>query len=199
MAISSQTARVQYTLSGPGQTLSVPFPFLDAADLQVISTNPGTLLDTTLGLNTGYTVSGAGSSSGGSITLSAGASGDIITIARGGQLVQPAPFAYNAQFPASTVEKAADRLTMLVQQLQLLLKRALRLPVSAAEQGEVGGSSRSDKLIGFDSSGNVNLDVSRSQVQRIIIANPVAALTSVTDYGSTGDSTTAIVDYGATA
>lgn len=199
MAISSQNSRVQYTLTGSGQTLSVPFYFLEAGDLQVIFTNPATLADTVLTLNTDYTVSGAGVAAGGSITLTAGSAGDIMTIARAGQLVQPAPFAYNAQFPASTVEKAADRLTMLVQQLQLLLKRALRLPVTAAEQGELSGASRADKLIGFDASGNVDLTLGLDAVRTIVIANPVAALTDVTDYGTLSDPVTDVADYGAIA
>lgn len=199
MAISSQTARVQYTLTGSGQTLAVPFYFLAATDLVVISTNPATLEDSTLLLNSNYTVSGAGSGAGGSITMVAGSAGDIVTIARNGQLVQPAPFSYNSQFPASTVEQVADRITMLVQQLELKLKRALRLPISGSEQDELPGAERADAVVGFDESGDVDLSLSLDALRTLIIANPVAALTDVADYGSISDEVTDVADYGSIA
>jgi hypothetical protein len=190
---------VQYTLTGSGQTLAVPFYFLAAADLVVLKTNAVTLADTTLVLNTDYTVSGAGAAVGGSITLSAGASGDIITIVRNGQVVQPVPFAYNGQFPSSTVEQVADRITMLVQQLREEVKRALRLPLSSAEQSELGAADRRDALVGFDLSGNVDLSLSLDALRTIVIANPVAALTEVTDYGTLSDPVTDVADYGTIA
>lgn len=70
--------RVQYTAT-PGQTVfSVPFPFFDKDDLVVYK---DTTKLTRGGGASEYTVSGAGSPSGGSITLNTGASsGEIITI-----------------------------------------------------------------------------------------------------------------------
>jgi hypothetical protein len=81
MSIASSTSRVQYTLTGTGQTLSVPFYFLESGHLKVIRTKAdGTI--TTLVLSTDYTVTGAGVEAGGSITMITGAATDVITIKR---------------------------------------------------------------------------------------------------------------------
>jgi hypothetical protein len=196
MAISSQTARVQYTLTGSGQTLAVPFPFLAASDLAVISTNPVTGLDTVLTLNTNYVVTGTGAGSG-AVRLLRGMVGDVITITRGAQLVQPAPFSYNSQFPAATVEQVADRLTMLVQQVLVAAKRALRLPLSSGDVGELTTVARAGKLVAFkEGTGALDLTLSLEALRTLVIANPVAALSSVTDYGSISDEVTDVADYG---
>lgn len=130
MSISSQTSRVQYTLTSLGQTLSVPFYFLEAADLAVVKTIDG--VDTTLTRNTHYSVTGEGNPAGGSITLTTLAApiGTVITIYRGAAFTQPSQFTANGQFPSATVEQSLDRLTMLVQQLREEVNRAYRVPLT---------------------------------------------------------------------
>lgn len=156
MSLSSDQARVQYTLSGSGQTLAVPFKFIAAADLAVISTTAG--VDTTLVLNTNYTVTGGGSLPAiGNLTMVAGASGDIITIYRNAQILQPAVYAPNDAFPAKTTETSLDRATMEIQQLALRVNRSVRVPMSNAEPAEMTLAARKNKIIGFDAVGAVSL------------------------------------------
>ena len=67
--------RIQYTATSSQTEFTVPFPFFEDSDLVVYQD------DTLLTITTEYTVTGAGSASGGLVTLVTGAtSGDIITI-----------------------------------------------------------------------------------------------------------------------
>jgi hypothetical protein len=153
MSLSSDTARIQYTLSGSGQTLAVPFKFIAAADLSVIST-ASTGVDTTLVLNTNYTVAGGGSiPTTGTITMVAGASGDIITIYRNASILQPSVYANNDAFPAKTTETSLDRAVMQIQQLDLAVDRSIRLPVSNASISPLPLPTWKNKLLGFDANG----------------------------------------------
>lgn len=156
MSISSQSARSQFTLSSKPETLTIPWYFLAASDLKVIRTRSG--VDTDATLNTHYTVAGAGVESGGTVTILNHAFwtvGDTVTVHRNGQLVQPTEYAANGQFPSATAETQADRVTMLVQQLALELKRSVRFPLSQGEVSTVTGAAadRANKFLGFDGSG----------------------------------------------
>lgn len=154
MSLSSSQARVQYTLSGSGQTLTVPYKFIAGSDLGVVKTPAAGGADVPLVLNTDYTVSGGGSlPATGAITLTAGATGDIITIYRNAQILQPAVYAPNDAFPAKTTETALDRVTMEVQQLGLLTERALRLPIARPATGELTTGTWANKMLGFDANG----------------------------------------------
>ena len=76
ITISDTTPRVQYTAAGSQTAFSVPFEFFNNSDLVVIKTSSGT--DSTLTFNASpssaaqYSVTGAGASGGGSITLGGG-------------------------------------------------------------------------------------------------------------------------------
>jgi Obg family GTPase CgtA len=69
MTISSTINRVSYAGNGSTTSFSFPYRFLLNSDLVVISKNNSTGVETILVLNTGYTVSGAGSPAGGSVTI----------------------------------------------------------------------------------------------------------------------------------
>lgn len=157
MSLSSDQASVQYTLSGSGQTLTVSFKFLAAADLSVIKTVAGA--DTALVLNTDYTVTGGGSlPATGAVVMVAGAAADVITIYRNAQILQPAVYAPNDAFPAKTTETSLDRAVMAIQQLALLVKRTLRIPVSGSETTDLGDkATRASKIVGFDANGTAVL------------------------------------------
>lgn len=183
MSLSSSQARVQYTLSGSGQTLTVPFKFIAAADLTVIKTVAG--VDTILVLNSNYTVTGGGSlPATGAVVMTAGTSGDIITIYRNADLTQPSVYASNDAFPAKTTETALDRVTMMVQQLGLLVRRSLRIPVSAAETNDLGAvATRRGKVVGFDANGAPSLYDPAAAVfatGNVIEVSSVSALKAVT-------------------
>lgn len=130
MTVSTQINKVQY--NGPGSgPFTITYPFLKDTDILVVKTDSsGT--DTTLILNTDFTVSGAGNPSGGELNLTTPLSAsDRITIVREVELVQEVDYLPNDKFPAETHEEALDRLTMITQQLDEKITRAVVLPISA--------------------------------------------------------------------
>lgn len=130
MTVSTQINKVQYNGPGTGP-FTITYPFLKDTDILVVKTDSsGT--DTTLILNTDFTVSGAGNPSGGELNLTTPLSAsDRITIVREVELVQEVDYLPNDKFPAETHEEALDRLTMITQQLDEKVTRAVILPVSA--------------------------------------------------------------------
>jgi hypothetical protein len=198
--LSATTAKVQYTLTSAAPALAIPFYFLENSHIVVIRTRATT--EETLA--SGYSISGVGNPSGGTVTLDGTATdgGDRITIKRVVPLNQLTSYAPNDRFPASSHERALDRLTMIAQQISELAGRAL-----VYGSGEVIGSgnmlpdvpTRERKILGFKTDGTLDLTVSLEDIRTLIVANPVAALTDVTDYGSVGDPVTDVADYGSIA
>ena len=129
MAISSVTSKVVYV--GDGATLIFPYPFkiFAEADLTVSDYKTATGSASVLVLNSDYLVSGVGLDAGGNVTLS----GSYTNLPTGSQLViqrvmdvtQEVDYVENDPFPAQTHENALDKLTMIDQQLQEQLDRAM--------------------------------------------------------------------------
>ena len=151
MAVESDLDRAQYATNGTTGPWTVPFYFLIDTDLQVTYTAAdGT--ETTLSLNSDYSVTGAGNPNGGTVTTTADyAAGGFITVLRDMEFVQEVVYPESGPFPAKTHETALDRLTMMAQQLREQVGRALSFGA-----GEVGSaqlpsaSDRKGKIIGFD-------------------------------------------------
>lgn len=122
MTISSTTNRVSYTGNGVTTAFAFGYKFLADADLKVYK--DGTLQTIT----THYTVSGAGSDSGGTVTfLAAPANGLEIVILRDPAITQGLDLVENDPLPAESVEDAFDKLTMIAQRLDDRIDRALIL------------------------------------------------------------------------
>ncbi|HET6807281.1 MAG TPA: glycosyl hydrolase family 28-related protein [Frateuria sp.] len=139
MTISSNTASASYTGNGTTAIFPVPFYFLTDTDLKVTrKTAAGAI--SVLTLNSDYTVSDAGNQAGGSITtIPALPANDQIFIERNVSAVQETAYPDNGYFPASSHERALDRLTMLAQQIQTALGFKLgRGPLSTAY--DLGGN-----------------------------------------------------------
>lgn len=118
MTVNSATSTASYTGNGVTQVFPVPFYFLVDTDLKVSRKLAAATSSTVLTLNSDYTLSGSGNSSGGSLTvLVAPATGDQLYIERNVVAVQQTAYPENNKFPAASHEKALDRLTMLAQQL----------------------------------------------------------------------------------
>jgi lysophospholipase L1-like esterase len=157
MSVSTTTNKIAYTLSSATQTLAVPFYFLANADLRVLLTKAATGGVTTLALTTSYTASGAGVEAGGSITLTGAtvsgitpASGDTVTIKRVPEQNQLVDYVNNDAFPATTHERALDKLTMEVQDVQEQVARALRYDETETTDGTMALASRKGKIPSFN-------------------------------------------------
>ena len=122
LSISDTSPRVQYTATSGQTTFTVPFEFFADADLLVINTNAGGV-DTTLTLATSpssatqYSVTGAGVSGGGSITLGAGATlNDKYTILRNLAVSRTSDFPVSGNFPIETLNTELDKIVAMIQQ-----------------------------------------------------------------------------------
>lgn len=156
MTVETSTSRVQYATNGTTGPWSVPFYFLADADLRVVYAD-STGAETELVLTTDYSVTGAADPAGGSVTTVASyASGGTITVVRELEALQPTDYADTDAFPAASLERNLDRLTMLAQQQAEVSARSLVLPVSDESTVTLpSAADRADSLLGFDSDGNV--------------------------------------------
>ncbi|ABY97664.1 hypothetical protein PputGB1_1761 [Pseudomonas putida GB-1] len=130
LTVSTTDSVIEYVSGGPAYPIS--FRFLQNSDIQaVLVKQDGT--SETLVLGTQYTLVGAGTQGGGTLTSAYAASylataGASLTIARIMTPVQPTDLRNQGRFLAETHESVFDRLTMLIQQAISGLSRALVRP-----------------------------------------------------------------------
>jgi len=131
MTVSSSASRNYYSGNGATTVFAYTFKIFDESQVKVIArAADGT--ETVKTLTTHYTVSGVGTSGGNVTMLVAPASGTKLTLVRNVPLTQETDYTPNDPFPAESHEAALDKLTMLVQQLQEQVNRALAFSPSSA-------------------------------------------------------------------
>jgi hypothetical protein len=120
--INDTAPRSQYTATSGQTVFSVPFEFFANSDLKVYRNA------TLLTLTTNYTVTGAGVTGGGTLTLVTGATaGDIVTIVRDVPVARTSDFPTSGPFNIEALNTDLDRLTAMIQQQETLDSRSLRL------------------------------------------------------------------------
>jgi len=133
MTLSTQTSKTSYAGNGATSVFPVPFPFMQADDLKVLLRQDGA--ETPLLCGTHFSLVGAGSPSGGSLTLfEPPATGTTLVLYRDPAIVQEVDYVENAAFPAETHEAALDLLTMICQALDEKIGRAVLYPVSTPQE-----------------------------------------------------------------
>lgn len=158
MTVSSTTTKVSYSGDGSTTVFAYSFKIFADADLRVIErASDGT--ETVKSLTTHYTVSGAGTDSGGNVTFStAPASGVTVIIKRNLTLTQGTDYVANDPFPAESHEEALDRLTFIAQGIQEELDRTIKASETNTISGAeftVSASDRANKVFAFDASGDL--------------------------------------------
>ena len=119
ITISDTTPRVQYTATAGQTSFAVNFEFFANADLKVY--NGSTLLTYAASPSgaTQYSVTGAGVSGGGSITLGGGATvNDKITIYRDMSIARSTDFPTSGAFQVESLNEELDKLTAMIQQVE---------------------------------------------------------------------------------
>ena len=149
--INDTSARAQYTATASQTVFTVPFEFFANADLKVYR---GSTLQT---LTTHYTVTGAGVTGGGSITLVTGASaGEIVTIVRDVPVSRTTDFPTSGPFNVDALNTDLDRLTAMVQQQETLDTRSLRIDqfdTPNTLNALPSKTSRAGRILSFDANG----------------------------------------------
>ena len=128
MTLSSTTNRVSYSGNGATTAFSFPYYFLANADLVVKTRVVATGVETTKTITTHYTVTGAGVTAGGTVTmLSAPATGTDLIIYRDPARTQDLDLVENDPMPAEEIEERFDKGAMWTQRLAEMATRSVRL------------------------------------------------------------------------
>ena len=188
ITISATDPRIQYTATSSQTTFAVPFEFFTDDDLVVKHTSSGGV-DTTLtkaaspGSVTQYSVSGAGESGGGNITLGSGATaGDKYTITRNISISRSTDFPTSGSFPIETLNTELDKLVAMIQQKTIDINLSPRASsTTSTAYGLTFPELVANKLLTVNSAGNAlefsqeigtfkgNWSASTAYVQRDII------------------------------
>jgi hypothetical protein len=157
MTVSSSTSRISYAGNGSETIFAFPYYFLADADLVVVRRDDATGVETTLVLESDYTVSGVGQPAGGAVTtVTSPAVGQTLTLRRVVSLTQTTDFVANDPLDAEVLERAVDRATMADQQLQEQVSRTLKFPVgdsTALSTTLPPAATRASRNFGFNASG----------------------------------------------
>lgn len=161
MTISS-TTRIAGPFVGNGTATVLPFTFkvFAAADLNVVRLTTSTGVETTLVLNSDYSVTLNGdqnSNPGGSITLLAGAlaTGYTIVITSDIANLQPTDLTNQGGFYPEVITDALDRATIQIQQISDIGERALRIPITdgSLNMELPTAAERANSFLSFDANG----------------------------------------------
>lgn len=159
MTVSSTTTRNSYTGNGSTTVFAYGFKIFDDDDITVILRTTATGAETVQTKTTHYSVSGVGSASGGNITFgTAPTSAQTVVLLRQTAQTQTTDYTPNDPFPASSHEDALDKLTLLAQDQQDELDRAIKLSrtnTMTSTEFTVGSTDRANKVLSFDSSGEL--------------------------------------------
>lgn len=166
MTISS-TTRKAGPFTGNGAATSFPFGFkvFDKTDVQCVLTSAAGV-DSTLTLDSDYSVtlnSNQDSTPGGTVTypISGGPMVSPVQLTVLGDLdqLQETDLTNNGGFYPKVIEDALDRAVVLIQQLNEIASRAIRISASDSTTGQQLPTSavRANKALIFDANGNVEL------------------------------------------
>ena len=160
MTISSTTVKNSYSGYGTLDTFNYTFKIFADSDLQVIIRD-ASATETVKTLTTHYTVTGAGSASGGTIVFTAGnipSATETVVIRRAVPQTQAIDYIANDPFPAESHEEGLDRSMMSIQQLQEEVDRSIKLSrtnTMNSTEFTIGDTDRANKVFGFDSAGEL--------------------------------------------
>jgi hypothetical protein len=137
MAITTENTKERYVGTGSAATFAYNFKINAAAELEVLRANTDDTDQETLVLNTDYTVTGVGASSG-NVVLSGGnlATGKVLVINWKGTFVQTTEFENQGGFFPKTHENAFDYVTRLLLRLKEQVDRCPKVSLTSGDTGD---------------------------------------------------------------
>lgn len=126
--VTDITPRVQYTALLGQTAFPYPFPIFEDSDLVV------DVDGVTKALSTHYTVDGEGGDTGGNATFVTPMAGDeVVTIYRDIPIERTTDFQTNGPNSSRALNDELDKFVMIQQQLESLLSRTIRVPVTSSQ------------------------------------------------------------------
>ena len=156
MTVSTTTRKNSYTGNGSTTAFAYGFRIFNDSDLKVYV--DGTLKS----LTTHYTVSGAGSASGGNVTFTSGNTPPdtkSVVIIRELPRTQATDYVDNSALSATSLEDTADKNLMLIQEIDAKAGDGFRFADTVVDAGTItidkNAADRANKLLSFDSTGGL--------------------------------------------
>jgi len=194
MTVSSTTTQNSYDGNGSLLEFAYGFKIFDEDDIKVIIRTTSTGAEVVKSKSTHYNVSNVGNASGGNVTFTSGnapLSSEKVFLVRNTARTQLTDYTPNDPFPADTHEDALDKLTLITQELEQKVEGSLRVSQTNAittPEFTADATARANKLLGFDSSGNVT-----------VTEGKIDAVTSSVSAVSAGGTPTASATYTASS
>lgn len=190
MTISS-TTRKAGPFTGNGTTTAFPFAFkvFQASDVLVVRLNVATNVESTLVLNTDYTITlnlDQDSNPGGTITLPAAlATGYKLTATSDLENLQPTDLTNQGGFYPDVINDSLDRATIQIQQIQEQTDRSLKVALSSTVNPTLPSPVAND-VIGWNADGTALANIDPGSLASIV-AYATAYADTFTGDGSTLD------------
>jgi len=180
ITISNTEPRVQYTATGGQTTFAVNFEFFDNADLKVYNGTSLLTYNASPSSASQYSVTGAGVSGGGSITLGGGATvNDKITIYRDMDIARSTDFPTSGAFQVGSLNEELDKLTTMIQQVKRDLKYSPKAATTTANTYNLTFPELvADKILSVNSGGTA-LEFSQSITNVNTVAGIASNITTV--------------------
>jgi hypothetical protein len=155
MSFSITTARKDYTGDGVTTVYAYDFPIQQTSHLRVTkATTASPPVETTLTEGVDYSVSGAGSATGGNVTLTAAiTNGHHLTFRRILTLNQQTDIRNQGAFFPEIHEDAFDQFVMMIMQLQEQINRALTFQPTSTKSGYTMADPVANKALRWNSTG----------------------------------------------
>ena len=183
ITISDTEPRVQYTATAAQTNFSVPFEFFTNADIKVFNGTTQLSYNASPSSASQYSVSGAGVSGGGSITL--GGSGatlnDTITIYRDLAISRSTDFPTSGAFQISSLNDELDKIIAMCQQLERDLKFSPRAAATTANTFDITFPNlAANKVLSVNSAGT-GLEFAQDITDITTIAGIASDVTAVSN------------------
>ena len=181
ITISDTEPRVQYTATAGQTSFTVPFEFFANADLKVFNGTTQLTFAASPADQTEYSVSGAGQTGGGSITLgSPGATlNDVITIYRDLAIERTTDFPTSGAFQINSLNTELDKIIAMAQQLERDLKFSPKAAATTANTFDITFPNLvANKVLSVNSAGN-GLEFAQDITDITTIASIASDVTTV--------------------
>lgn len=159
MAVNNDTMKASYAGDDSSTELAFTWTIYEDDDILVIDEVDATGVQSTLTLNSDYSVT-IDSSGGGTVVLeSASVSGHTYYLICNIDNLQELEFTEGDKFPVDSVETALDKLTMQVIQLKDATDRSIKIPITEDTDQTLDdvAANRANKAVIFDAAGKVTI------------------------------------------
>ncbi len=183
IVVNDTTPRNQYTATGGQTQFTYSFEIFEVTDIKVFK---GATLLTYAASPSGatqYSVQGAGTSGGGTITLGAGATAsDVYTLVRDIPVKRTSDFPTSGPFVIDSLNTDLDKMVAMMGEREDEIARSIRLSDDDATATLTlpVATSRANKVLTFDGSGNISTSIASTDVSTVAgIASNITTLSGI--------------------